>query len=69
MEAVNATLDVIIPDMSEAIQQSGNVTDTIVAVRGGGIRRRTNINLSKFNSHKNVSYIPGLCLISLNHKE
>ena len=37
LEAVNATLDVIIPDMSEAIQQSGNVTDTIVAVRGGGI--------------------------------
>ena len=55
LEAVNATLDVIIPDMSEAIQQSGNVTDTIVAVRGGGIRRGTNINLSKFNSHKNVS--------------
>ena len=55
LEAVNATLDVIIPDMSEAIQQSGNVTDTIVAVRGGGIRRGANINLAKFNSHKNVS--------------
>ena len=55
LEAVSATLEVIIPDMAATIQQSGNVTHTIVAVRGGGISRGTNINLSKFNSHKNVS--------------
>ena len=50
LDGLNATFQIVHNDMSLAVSQSDNVTESLVRLRG-----RPQIDLQRFNSHENES--------------